>query len=77
MTVSDLSPADEDTVGSGLKGLEDMEGIDSAGTREFDHPHIVGVLQPHGTGHIRGCVSAKGTQHRDDLIATILGSKSG
>ena len=67
MTVSDLSPAYEDTVGACLKGLEDMEGIDSTGTRKFDHPHIVGVLQPHGTCHICGRVSTKGTQHRDDL----------
>jgi hypothetical protein len=66
MTVAHLSPAHQDAVGPGLKGLKDMDGIDSTRAGEFYDPHIVGILQSHGPGHIGGCIGAIGAYHGHD-----------
>ena len=50
ITVPDLSPADKDTVRSGLEGLEDVDHIQPSSTEQFDDPHVIWVLQTHGAG---------------------------
>ena len=63
MAVSDLSPANQHPIGPGLKGLEDVDRVDPARTGEFDHTYIMGILQPHGSSHIRCRVGAVRTDH--------------
>ena len=65
MAVADLSPAHEDSIGAGLKGFQDMNGVNSARTGQFDDPHRGRVLEPHGARHIGRRVGAVGAHHGD------------
>jgi len=74
MTITDLSPAQEDGIRPGLKRFQNMNRFDFAGAKIFDNPDRPRVLQPLGTGHIRGSVCAVGTQQRDNFRLKIFHS---
>ena len=67
MTVTDLSAAHQQGIGPLFKGLQDMLDIHLAGAEVFDDPHVMGILEPQGTGHIRRRISTVGADHGDEF----------
>ena len=67
MTVTDLSAAHQQGISPPLKGLQHMLDIYLAGAKVFDDSHIVRVLEPQGTGHIRRRISTVGADHGDEF----------
>jgi len=56
-----------DGVSATLDGTQQMQNIDSPGTRHLHHLHIRRITQTHGPGQIAGCISAVLAAIGDDL----------
>jgi hypothetical protein len=67
MAVADFSAAHQQGIGSPLKGLQHMLDIHLAGAKVFDDPHVVRVLEPQGSGHVRRRIGAVGADHGDNF----------
>jgi hypothetical protein len=67
MTVPDFSAADQKGVGPRLKGLENVKDIHLPGAQQFYDAHIMGILEPHGSGHVGRGIGTVGAYHGQDL----------
>jgi hypothetical protein len=67
MAVADGSAPYQHGVGPALEGLQDVLDINLPGTEIFDDPHVVRVLEPQGTGHVRRRIGAVGADHGDEF----------